>query len=87
MSEVLTKEECIEELKCETSMHARLIQAEKTEMTDRVRSAIILCLRNKVLKEVILEKTSNSIWENIELLYMTKSLTYRLCLKQQLYLL
>ncbi|KAG5133904.1 hypothetical protein JHK82_025092 [Glycine max] len=54
-------------------------------MIDRARSAIILCLGHKALREVAREKTTASIWLKLESLYMTKSLANRLCLKQQLY--
>lgn len=48
-------------------------------MADTARSFIILCLGDKVLKEVDREKIVTSMWENFESLYMTKPLT--LCLK------
>lgn len=54
-------------------------------MMNKIGRAIILSFRDKVLRKVIREKTETLIWGKIELLYMTKSLTYRLCLKQQLY--
>ena len=54
-------------------------------MIDRARSAIILCLGNKALREVARERTTVSMWLKLESLYMTKSLANWLCLKQQLY--
>ena len=54
-------------------------------MIDRARSAIILCLGDKTLREVARERTTASMWLKLESLYMTKSLANRLCLKQQLY--
>ena len=54
-------------------------------MVDKARSVIILCLRDKVLREVSREQTVVAMWEKLESLYMTKSLAHRLCLKQQLY--
>ena len=54
-------------------------------MVDKARSAIILCLRDKVLREVDREQTAVAMWAKLESLYMTKSLAHRLYLKQQLY--
>lgn len=85
MQQVLTQERCIEALKGEVSMFFRQTQVEKTEMVDKVRRAIILCLRDKVLRKVDREKTAASMLEKIESLHMIKSLPHRLCLKQQLY--
>jgi len=60
-------------------------RAEKTEMVDKARSVIVLCLGNKVLREVAKEPTAASMWSKFEYLYMTKSLAHRQFLKQQLY--
>lgn len=81
MQAILTQKKCIEALKVKAQMHARLTEEEKTEMVDKVRSYIILCLVNTIQSEVSKEKTMASIWKQIESLYMTMSLSYRLCLK------
>ena len=60
-------------------------RVEKTEMVDKTRSAIVLCLRDKVLREVEKEPIVTSIWSKLESLYMTKYLAHRQFLKQQLY--
>jgi len=54
-------------------------------MVDKARSAIVLCLGDKVLREVAKEPTATSMWSKFEYLYMTKSLAHRQFLKQQLY--
>nr|KYP36396.1 Retrovirus-related Pol polyprotein from transposon TNT 1-94 [Cajanus cajan] len=54
-------------------------------MIEKARSAIILCLGDKALREVAREKTAAAMWLKLESLYMTKSLAHRLCLKQRLY--
>ncbi|MBA0798383.1 hypothetical protein Gohar_008975, partial [Gossypium harknessii] len=41
-----------------------------------------LCLANRVLQEVLMEKTSSVLWKRLETLYSTKSLANRLVLKQ-----
>ena len=51
----------------------------------KARSAIILNLDDKVLREVAREESAAAIWKKLEELYMTKSLANRLYLKQRLY--
>ena len=85
MQKKLIQDKCIDALKGEESMHARLSKEEKTEMVDKARSTIILCLMDKVLREVTWEKIVIVMWEILGSLYMTKSLAHRLCLKQNLY--
>ncbi|MCI83314.1 ubiquitin-protein ligase, partial [Trifolium medium] len=50
-------QKCVEALKGEAHMPATVTPAEKTEMNDKVLSAIILCLGDKVLREVAKEET------------------------------
>lgn len=52
--------------KCEASMSAYIIQEEKIEIEDETRNAIILCLRDKLLREVSKKKTTTLMWEKIE---------------------
>jgi len=54
-------------------------------MVDKAWSAIVLCLGDKVLRDVANEPTVTSMWSKLESLYMTKSLSHRQFLKQQLY--
>ncbi|MBA0788030.1 hypothetical protein Gotri_025677 [Gossypium trilobum] len=44
-----------------------------------------LCLANRVLQEVLMEKTLTALWKMLETLYVTKSLINRLVLKQRLF--
>ncbi|MFQ6659177.1 hypothetical protein Gotur_028174 [Gossypium turneri] len=44
-----------------------------------------LCLANTVLQDVLMEKTSSTLWKMLETLYATKSLANRLVLKQRLF--
>ena len=48
-------------------------------------SAILLSLSDGVLREVADEETATGLWKKLESLYMKKSLTNRLFLKQRLY--
>ncbi|GKF36852.1 hypothetical protein Tco_0113610 [Tanacetum coccineum] len=47
--------------------------------------ALILCLGDRVLREITKETTAAGIWKKLETLYMTKSLANRLYLKKKLY--
>ncbi|KOM55736.1 hypothetical protein LR48_Vigan10g162800 [Vigna angularis] len=85
MEAILIQQGCDEALKGELNMGVGMSQEEKKRMIDKARSAIILCLGDKALREVAKEKTAAGIWAKLESLYMTRSLAHRLCLKQQLY--
>ncbi|WVZ24349.1 hypothetical protein V8G54_002893 [Vigna mungo] len=85
MEAILIQQGCDEALKGESRMSGAMTQEEKKKMGDKARSAIILCLGDKVLREVAKEKTAAEIWAKLESLYMTRSLAHRLCLKQQLF--
>ncbi|WVZ11959.1 hypothetical protein V8G54_016489 [Vigna mungo] len=85
MEAILIQQGCNEALKGESRMSDAMTQEEKKKMGDKARSAIILCLGDKVLREVAKEKTAAEIWAKLESLYMTRSLAHRLCLKQQLF--
>jgi len=54
-------------------------------MVDKARSVIVLCLGDKVLRDVAKEPTAASMWSKLKYLYMTQSLAHRQFLKQQLY--
>ncbi|KAK2414619.1 alpha carbonic anhydrase [Trifolium repens] len=85
MRAILIQQKCVEALKGKTLMPANLSDAEKTEMDEKAHSAIILCLGDKVLREVAKEKTAVEMWTKLDSLYMTKSLAHKQLLKQQLY--
>ncbi|GKA07713.1 retrovirus-related pol polyprotein from transposon TNT 1-94 [Tanacetum coccineum] len=57
----------------------------KAELNKKAHSAVILCLGNKVLREVTGETTAAGVWSKLETLYMTKSLANKLYLKKKLY--
>ncbi|MBA0788577.1 hypothetical protein Gotri_027782 [Gossypium trilobum] len=44
-----------------------------------------LCLANRVLQEVLMEKTSSALRNRLETVYATKSVTNHLVLKQRLF--
>jgi len=85
MEAVLIQQKCEKVLKGECALPVTMSRAEKTEMVDKARSVIVLCLGDKVLREVVKEPTATSMWSKFEYLNMTKSLAHRQFLKQQLY--
>jgi len=85
MEAILIQQKCEKALKGEGVLPVTMSRVDKTEMVDKVRSAIVLCLGDKLLRDVEKEPTATSMWLKLESLYMTKSLTHRQFLKQQLY--
>jgi len=77
MKAVLIQQKCEKALKGESALPVTMSQAEKIEMMDKARSAIVLCLGDKVLRDVAKEPTATSMWSKLESLYMTKSLVHR----------
>nr|GEV80652.1 retrovirus-related Pol polyprotein from transposon TNT 1-94 [Tanacetum cinerariifolium] len=57
----------------------------KTDVYKKVHSALILCLDNKVLREVNKEDSAAGVWLKLKTLYMTKSLANKLYLKKKLF--
>ncbi|GJU43455.1 retrotransposon protein, putative, ty1-copia subclass [Tanacetum coccineum] len=73
---------------CETALEVLPADMEaqtKAELNKKAHSAVILCLGNKVLREVTRETTAAGVWSELETLYMTKSLANKLYLKKKLY--
>jgi hypothetical protein len=58
---------------------------ERGELEEKAHSMILLSLSDGVLREVADEETTAGLWKKLESLYMKKSLTNRLFLKQRLY--
>jgi len=58
---------------------------EMKELEEKSHSAILMSLLDAVLREVADEETIAGLWKKLENLYMKKSLTNCLYLKQQLY--
>ncbi|GJT11364.1 hypothetical protein Tco_0858406 [Tanacetum coccineum] len=57
----------------------------KTDVYKKAHSALLLCLDNKVLREVNKEDSAAGVWIKLETLYMTKSLANKLYLKKKLF--
>ncbi|GKB89902.1 retrovirus-related pol polyprotein from transposon TNT 1-94 [Tanacetum coccineum] len=73
---------------CEAALDVLPVDMEaqtKAELNKKAHSAVILCLGNKVLREVTGETTAARVWSKLETLYMTKSLANKFYLKKKLY--
>jgi len=71
MEAVLIQQKCEKVLKGEGAFPLTMSQAEKNEMVDKARSAIVLCLGDKVFRDVAKEPTAASMWSKLNSLYMT----------------
>ncbi|GKA76299.1 retrovirus-related pol polyprotein from transposon TNT 1-94 [Tanacetum coccineum] len=57
----------------------------KTDVYKKAHIALLLCLDNKVLREVNKEDSAAGVWLKLKTLYMTKSLANKLYLKKKLF--
>ena len=85
METVLIQQKCEKALNGEGALPITMSRAEKTKMVDKARRAIVLCLGDKVFRDVAKEPTATSMWSKLESLYMTKSFAHRQFINQQLY--
>jgi hypothetical protein len=68
-----------------TKKPATMTTSDWEDLDARALSTIRLCLADEVLFNIVEETTASGLWEKLEKLYMTKSLTNRIYLKRQLY--
>ena len=64
---------------------ADMTDAKYASQDEKAHSTILLSLSDEVLCEVADEETASGVWKKLEKLYMTKSLTNKLLLKQRLF--
>ena len=62
-----------------------MTDAEYAQQDEKAHSTILLSLADEVIYEVADEETAATLWLKLESLYMTKSLTNKLLLKQRLF--
>ncbi|GJW16228.1 hypothetical protein Tco_0020361 [Tanacetum coccineum] len=82
MSILMVQQGCDAALK---TLPADMEAGEKATLMKKAYSTLILCLEDRVLREVTKETTVAGIWTKLTSLYMTKSLANRLYLKKKLY--
>jgi len=85
MHDLLVQQGVVKALLGKSKQPYTMTDDEWNELDGRALSYIRLCLENDVLFNVVSEKTVASLWTKLEKLYMTKSLTNRIILKQKLY--
>ena len=76
------------QLGCDAALEtlpADMEAGEKAALMKKAYSTLILCLGDRVLREVTKETSAAGIWTKLTSLYMTKSLANRLYLKKKLY--
>jgi len=69
MQSVSTQQKCVEALKDEAVMSATMTQVEKRKIIDKAKSDIVLCLRDKVSRDIASEVVAASMWTKLESLY------------------
>ncbi|GKE45561.1 hypothetical protein Tco_1472845, partial [Tanacetum coccineum] len=69
----------------ETMADAEKTAALKTDVYKKAHIALLLCLDNKVLREINKEDSAAGVCLKLETLYMTKSLANKLYLKKKLF--
>ena len=72
-------------LKGEAAEEDEKAGTKKQDLQDKAYSTLILSLSDRVLREVSKEEAAAVVWKKLESLYITKSLTNRLLLKQKLF--
>lgn len=66
MQTILTLQKCAKALKGGVVMSAKLTKARKLEMTDKAKSVVVLCLGDKVSRDVPRDATRASMWTRLE---------------------
>lgn len=85
MRALLSQQGYLLALKGRDNLPEKLTDEEKDELLEKAHGTIILNLADSVLREVAAETTPDGLWLQLESMYMTKSLTNRLYMKQRLY--
>ena len=85
MKAVLVQYRCtnaLVEIKEEKDKQLSITAQERQDMDEIVFSLIILSLADNVLRQVNEEELTANVWSKLESLYMTKSLTNKIFLKE-----
>ncbi|WRX12668.1 zinc finger protein [Theobroma cacao] len=85
MRALLVQQGLLKALKGKEHLPSNLSDGEKDDLMEKAHSAILLALSDEVLREVTDEESAAAVWFKLESIYMTKSLTNRLYMKQRLY--
>lgn len=85
MHALLIQQGLLKALKGKEGLPQTMTDDEKEEILAKAHSATQLSLSDEVLREVAYKTSPASLWLKLESLYMTKSLTNRLYMKERLY--
>lgn len=84
MREILVHMKVVKALKGEKHLPDRLNESKNEEMMELAYNTIILYLGDTLMREVSKESTFASVWAKLEQLYMSKTLTCIMYLKDKL---
>ncbi|WRX08983.1 Integrase [Theobroma cacao] len=82
---LLVQQRLLKALKGKEHLPSNLSDGEKDDLMEKAHSVILLVLSDEVLRGVTDEESAAAVWLKLESIYMTKSLTNRLYMKQRLY--
>ena len=82
---VLVQQKCAKAISDPSEFPEVMKASEKQEIMENAYSLLILNLADNVLRQVDEEDTALKIWEKLESLYMVKSLSNKIYLKEQLF--
>ena len=85
MRALLVQQGLLKLLSGKSKLSEFMSEDEKEELEMKAHSTIQLCLDDEVLREVADEDIAAGLWLKLESLYMIKSLTNKLYLKQRLF--
>src|SRR3954465_15299856 len=82
---LLVKEETYQALQGIRKKPSTMGEDDWKKIDVKAKATIVLCLSDEVLYNVLNEDTGAEMWNRLESLYMTKSLSNKLYVKKQLY--
>jgi hypothetical protein len=85
MRDLLVQQGLQKVLEGKTKKPTRMIDEDWEDLNARALSTICLCLGDEVLVNITGEETKTSLWNKLESLYMTKSLTNKIFFNRFLY--
>jgi hypothetical protein len=85
MRDLLVKQGLKKVLAGKTKKLTNMTNEDYEDLDARALSTISLCLADEVLFNIVGEETTTGLWNKLEIMYMTKSLTNIIFLKRQLY--
>lgn len=85
MKAVLVHQKCAKALETDKEWLSMVTDSQKQEVLETAFSLLILNLADNVLRQVDEEDTAAKVWLKLESLYMNKSLSNKIYLKEQLF--